>query len=317
MNFDFDLALDYFCNETNFKVCRLFDRIENNGCPVGIYDVTDTYMMADIPFLILGIIIAVFFMALIGLLKKDELQFKHQVPTRGLFLWRSHIFAVGLSILMWTLSISFFPMDGPVEQFFIAARAACFDIAGALLIIITLVDTHLLPWDMLWVNFIELAVSLVIGLIYFVNLTNPSPSFAVFMGFIFPVACQLFLFIGMIPVLIYRRLWMGLVYLVLLSIFGIAPYFIELYANGGMCEGTAGWFTAPSLCVIIYAFYRVFIQLYFVILKADEKMDGLPPNPRRYDDVSSSELNKPLPIEVSDYTYSYTYTESEAEQEQL
>ena len=56
----------------------------------------------------------------------------------------------------------------------------------------------------------------------------------------------------------------------------------------------------------IFGTYRVFIQLYFFELKKPEKYAI----PKKIEGVSSSEINKPLPIDLSDYPYSYTHSES-------
>ena len=60
MKFDFQLALDYLCNETSFRYCRLMDVVENNGCPSVQFKVNDSFIITDIPFLITGVIIAAF-----------------------------------------------------------------------------------------------------------------------------------------------------------------------------------------------------------------------------------------------------------------
>ena len=81
-----------------------------------------------------------------------------------------------------------------------------------------------------------------------------------------------------------------------------------MYANGPLCTATSGWLTGSSLACLIFGFYRAFMQKYFFELKKSERLDGLTTIKRGLDEVSSSELDRPVPIELSDYTYSYTDT---------
>lgn len=318
MKFDFDLTFDYLCDRANFRYCRFRDVIENNGCPflqIHIGKKLIPYVLADIPFLVLCIVVTIFFCAFIMFLKTFEVKYKKQRATRAPWYWRLHLLLCGIEVLLWGASVCLTSSDGPGQQFMMLFRGAILNMAEFLLVWIALIDMQIINpgW---FVNTLAFASDVVVGFVIFmVRKENPPKMQLVLFGFLFPMLFPAFHFFTMIPVCIYRKIWVGLIYLICCFVLNIGHMLIDWFANDSICAGTKGYLSGSSLSVLVFAFYRVVVQLFYTELKKSERSDGLPIKPRRLSELSSSELRKPLPIEVSDYSYSYTYTESESDQQ--
>lgn len=308
MKFDFQLALDYLCNETSFRYCRLMDVVENNGCPSVQFKVNDSFIITDIPFLITGVIIAAFMSCVISFLKPVPLQFKKQRKTRAIILWRAHLLILGIYVLFWVLNYSVFSIDNEFSKYLLILKGATHNVAQTLLVFITLFDIQIIPNEYLWMDISSIGVSVVLGFLFFIEKAKSTAECTVILGFVYPLACSCFFLLGMIPVIIYRRQWKALVTMILAGILLIVPIFLEIYLNQTVCSKTSGWITSSTISVLCYGLYRFLIQIYFVELKKSEKYDGLPAVPKKIDDVSSSEMNKPNTIDFSDYSYSYTHS---------
>ena len=93
----------------------------------------------------------------------------------------------------------------------------------------------------------------------------------------------------------------------------LGSMYIEIWLNSQICQGAQGYISGMGLSVLVFCFYRMVVQLYYLALKKSERDDGLPPKKKPIDATSSSEKDKPMLINISDYSYSYTYTDSEGE----
>jgi hypothetical protein len=162
-----------------------------------------------------------------------------------------------------------------------------------------------------WMHIPVFAVSIGISLTWIAMYNNPTPSGIITLGIFFPIFSGFFHLFTMIPVCIKRKIWSAIAYCFLMFGFNVASIFVDMYGNGPICQGTTGILSGSSVAVLLYAFYRVFVQVFYVELKKAERDDGLPLKRRKMDDPSSDDINKPFPVEFKDYSYSYTYSESE------
>jgi hypothetical protein len=308
VNFNWTVGMMMLCEQTHFRPCRLTGKVENHGCP-GLQFGTWT-VVYDLPFFVLSVIVTVFFLASITILKDYELKWKGQRPTRGVLYWRAHLVACGLSALFYGVSVTFTSADGRGQRVMLVIRGICQLCAALLLIWIAFVDMQLLPANW-WMHIPVLLLSVGLSFIWIALYNNPTSSGIITLGILIPICSAFFHFFAMVPVCVKRKLWSGLAYCFLMLGFNVAATFVDMYGNGPICEGTAGILSGSSVGVLLYAFYRVFVQVFYTELKKAERDDGLPLKRRKIDDPSSSDVNKPFPVEFKDYSYSYTYSESD------
>jgi hypothetical protein len=294
------------CDQTNYRYCRLTGRIENHGCAA--LQLGTGVVVYDIPLLILAIIVALFFLGFVQFLKAQKLEWKKQIPTRGVWLWRAHLFLCGLNVFFTALSVSLVATDGRPQQSMLACRGAAYFAAFVLLYWITLVDIHLVP-SFLILDIVAICVSTGLGCVFLTQLDNPTAMGMITMTILLPIGASFFNLFAMVPVCFKRKLWMGILYSFLMCGFHVCAIFVELYANAVLCDGTSGIFTGTALSILVFAFYRVFVQMFFVSLKLAEKEDDLPLKKRRDGDPDSDDPTKPFPVEFKDYSYDYTYSD--------
>lgn len=309
MSFDFNVAFEYTCDKYNFRPCRLDNIIENNNCPANQILIGDSYVLYDIFFLILSVIVAILFVVLLPCMKPYEVLYYNQRKARGTWYWKSHLFISGIYLLVWGISVSITSIYDNNQKVFIVLAGIFQNWAQSILIFCALVDTLLIPQKLMqkcWWHILVGVITCIIGLIYLIELWVPTRVGLMFLGIVVPVGCSSFYFLSMIPVLIYRKEFLGLVYLIFITICNIGHQIFNLTIHGLLCTKTLGYFSGSSLSVVIFAFYRIFVQLYFQRLKEAERFDGLTEKRRLSEELS----NLPLPIEISDYSYSYTYTDS-------
>jgi hypothetical protein len=158
----------------------------------------------------------------------------------------------------------------------------------------------------------------IVAVVWITEYNAPTSKAIITYALVIPLGATFFHLMAMFPVLIVRKLWLGLGYLVLMDGFMLASQFIEIAGNGFLCDMTQGMLSGSALAVLFFAFYRVFVQLYFGELKLSdkgEKLDviGVIRRAKRLGDESSSKETKPLPLQFADYSYDYTYTGSEDE----
>ncbi|OHT03485.1 hypothetical protein TRFO_29152 [Tritrichomonas foetus] len=310
MKFDFNTGLEYLCDKTNFRQCRLFEMIENNDCPAYQILIGESFVLYDLPFLILSVIVAIFFILFVSFLKEIKRKYHNQRKTRGTWYWRIHLILSGIQVLVWAISLSIVATMGDTQNSLIIIRGLFLNMAQALLFWITLVDIQLIPATGWYMHVLCALFTIVIGILWALMFSKENAAGVILMGIAVPIGCSIFHFLAMLPVVLYRKMWLGVLYLFLMAAFNIGYQVIDLFLNGPLCNASSGWFSGSSLAVLVFAFYRVVVQLFFTELKKAEKDDGLPVRKRRLSEPSSSELNKPLPVELSDYTYSYTYTDT-------
>ena len=179
---------------------------------------------------------------------------------------------------------------------------------------IALMDMHVLPGNDFVAYIICAVVALVFGLPIFGALGKSASSGAainMIFGFFIPLGVPMFHFFSMLPILIVRKLWKGIAFLCCTTVCSLLTQILNVFVQGPICEGTSGYLTGASLGALICAFYRVFLQLYYKTLKDSEAKDDLPPNPKKINEMSTSELNRPFAIEISDYSYNYTYPDTD------
>jgi hypothetical protein len=202
-------------------------------------------------------------------------------------------------------------------------RGITLTFAQFLLIIIALVDSYAIPqfiaisWQFLVVVFL---VAAVVALCWLSQLSHPTAIGLIFFGLFLPIFSAVFFWMSMIPVCIIRfrnppppgkgavDITKGIVVVTLLAGSSIASTCLEVFGNAPICVGTAGIMTGPSISLLFLAFYRVFVQVWYSILKPHEVNDGLPVRPKKLEAESSSEQYRALPLEFSDYSYGYTYS---------
>jgi uncharacterized membrane protein (DUF441 family) len=308
VNFNWAVGMMMLCEKTHFRPCRLTGRIENHGCP-GLQIGTWT-VVYDLPFFLLSLIVAVFFLGFFIFLKDFEVKWKNQRPTRGVLYWRAHLIACGLAVFFYGVSVTFTSSDGPAQRAMLVLRGIC-QLSGALLLIwIAFVDMQLLPVNR-WIHIAVFCVSIGISLCWIAMYNNPTPSGIITLGILFPIFSGFFHLFAMIPVCVKRKIWAAIGYCFLMCGFNIAAILVDMYGNAPICQGTTGILSGSSVAVLLYAFYRVFVQVFYAELKKAERDDGLPLKRRKIDDPSSDDVNKPFPVEFKDYSYSYTYSDSQ------
>lgn len=307
---DLDVALEYACDKFNFRPCRIDDIIENNGCPSNQIIIGDTYVFYDLFFFILSVIIAIMFFVLIPFMKPYDVIYVNQRKARGNWYWKTHVILCGVYVLFWAVSVSLVAEFNNTQKIFIVLKGVFQNMAQGLLFIITIIDMQLIPQCCMrkWPWHVAAGIiTVVIGVLWFIELSNPTGPGLIMMGIAVPIGCSLFHLFGMIPVIIYRKTWKSLIFLICMTICNIGHQIIDICVQGPLCEATKGYFTGSSLAVIVFAFYRVFVQLYFQNFKDSEKLDGLTER-KRLDEEDSGDI--PYPIEKTDYSYTYTYTDT-------
>lgn len=307
---NFDVALEYACDKFNFRPCRLDDIIENNGCPSNQIIIGDNYVFYDLFFFILSVIIAIMFFVLIPFMKPYEVVYINQRKARANWYWKTHVILCGVYVLFWTISYSLASEFNGIQKVFIILRGVFLNMAQVLLFIITIIDMQIIPQCCMraWAWHLTASIiTTIVGLLWFTQISKPTSSGLIMMGIAIPIGCSLFHLLGMIPVVIYRKTWKSLIFLILMTICNIGHQILDICVQGPLCEATSGFFTGASLSVIVFAFYRVFVQLYFQNFKDSEKLDGLTEK-KRLDQENSSDF--PYPIEKTDYSYTYTYTDT-------
>ena len=196
----------------------------------------------------------------------------------------------------------------------IAARGATMNCGYGMLFWATLVDMQILPATGWYMHVIAYIFAIAVGGVFGLTLLdNPSETGIMLMGIGIPVAVSAFNLLGMLPVVLYRKLWTCVLFLLAMFILKVGTLALELFLHGIICQGTEGYFSGQGLSVLIFCFYRMVTQLYYMALKKAERDDGLPPKRKLLDETSSSEKNKPMAINISDYSYSYTSTDSDGE----
>ena len=310
---NFNVALEYACDNFNFRPCRIDDIIENNGCPSNQIIIKNTFVFYDLFFFIFAVIIAIMFFVLIPFMKSYEVVYVNQRKPRGNWYWKAHVLLCGFYVLVWAISVSITSEFNKVQKVFIVLKGVFQNMAQGLLFIITIIDMQIIPqrWmrSCVWHVFASLIVIL-IGVLWFTQLSNATSSGLIMMGIVVPIGCSLFHLFGMIPVIIYRKVKICIVFLIFMTICNVGHQIIDICVQGPLCGATKGYFTGTSLAVIIFAFYRVFLQLFFQKFKESEKLDGLTEK-KRLDAEDSGDI--PYPIEIEDYSYTYTYTDTSEE----
>jgi hypothetical protein len=324
MNFDPDLALQYLCENTNFRYCRLTGVIENHGCPA--LQIGSNSIVYDIPFFILSLVVTVFLAGFFPFLRPHPIKWKRQRETRAVLLWRVHCIACGVGVFFNGLSVSMTAKDGKGQQVLMVFRGIALTAGQILLIVIALIDCHIIPQFIAQSWQFTVGVFLVAGIIalcWLSQFANPTGIGLVGFGLFIPLFSIVFFWMSMIPVCIIRfrdpmKLGKGIgaiisaiAYVTLVAGLNVASIFAELFLNGAICIGTVGILSGSSLSVLFFAFYRVFVQVWFTVLKKHEIDDGLPTRPKKAEDESSSEQYRALPVEFSDYSYGYTYSSEE------
>lgn len=131
---------------------------------------------------------------------------------------------------------------------------------------------------------------------WFVELANPTTGGLLVLVIVLPIGFSLFHFFSMVPVCLMRQKPDAFVSCLLLAVFNIGP----------LCQATQGIFSGGTLALLWFAFYIVFVQLFFVTLKKAEVLDGLDKKPVRINKRPNQEQYKLLPIYFSNYSYNYT-----------
>jgi hypothetical protein len=258
---------------------------------------------------VIGLIISIFYLGFFLFLKPETIKWKKQIPTRGLWLWRSHLVAYGLSHFWNVISTSFVAVDGTAQRALIALRGVCWFGAFLILFWITLVDCYVVPSSFRW-DIGAIIVCSGIAFSFMSQIASPTPGGLIGMTILLPIGASFFHLLAMLPVCFKRKAWAAIAYVILMCGFNLASFFCELYGNGPLCEKTTGILSGMTLGVLIAAFYRVFAQVFYTSLKESEKDDGLPLKRRGIADPSSSVDAKPFPVEFDDYSYDYTDSDS-------
>jgi hypothetical protein len=304
VSFNFSMGLFMLCERTNFRYCRLADMIEANGCPA-----LRAGPVYDIPFGILALLMAAFFIIFISTFKELPLLYRRQIPTRGVFVWKGHFLLLGIYIFLNSLSTTFVATDGTAQQAMLALRGGFWFSSMLLLYWITLVDCHLVPSNEI-IDIIVVCLAAAIGFAFMGQVSSPTAGGIITMTILFPFGAIFFHFLAMWPICIKRQMYSALVLLTVMHGANIAHFYIELYLNAPLCAGTLGILTGATLAVLVMAVYRVAAQLFYLALKTHEIEDGLPLKKRSKDDPPSSDSDKPFPVEFKDYSYDYTYSDA-------
>jgi len=309
VSFTWDVALAMLCDKTNFRYCRFTGVIERNGCPglqFGTYN-----PLYDLPFFVLTMIVTIFFLGFFSFLKPSKMKWKKQRPTRGVYYWQAHLVTCGLSVFFYGISVCITSKDGRQQRMCMAVRGY-FQLAAALFLFwITFVDLHIIPAEPYWFMHIPaLAIPLAVSFSWVGMYKNPTPAGLLTLGVLIPLGASFFHFCAMVPVCIRRKLWAAIGYCLLMLAFNIAGVFVETFGNPAICQGTTGILSGSAVSVLVYAFYRVFVQVFYTDLKKSEREDGLPlATARRTWGDPDDEEGKPFPVEFKDYSYSYTYSD--------
>lgn len=312
--FNFKEGFDYLCDNTNFRYCRLMEIIERNQCPAVTLGKTGIWCY-DITYLVLCILAGVLFIGFVAYLKKQPIRWRHQRETRGAGYWRFHLVMFGISTVIGGVSVCLVIEDGPVQRFLTALKGATANAGYAMLFWVTLVDMQIMPATGWYMHLIAYLFSVVVGGLFLLTLVPAmnSEMALLLMGIGVPVMASAFNLLGMLPVVLYRKLWNCVLFLIAAFVLKIASLALEIFLHKVICQATQGYLTGMGASALIFCFYRMIIQLYYLALKKAERDDGLPAKRRPFDATSSSEVNKPMAINMSDYSYSYTYTDSEGD----
>jgi len=297
----------YLCEQTNFKPCRMIDAVENNGCQY-FYLYPANYYILDVAFFFLSFVVFLFFVIFIRVFKNWEIEFQNQRETRGSQFWKAHMVLIGVSCLVWGIVHTFITTMGSSQNFFYALKYGIYNAAQVMLVFIALIDMQLL-WD----NTIIFIIALVgAAIVCFFSVTMTSNhSLIILMSLGFPVGAQLFHFFAMIPVLIVRRLYTCIIYLVMMLLTSLGPLIIDLYFSPQICSMFSGYFTSSSVAILVFIFYRVMCSIFYTNLKKAERFDGLPPDKKKVGAPTVEDDNLPNIIELDDYSYTYTYTDED------
>ena len=298
------------CEKANFRLCRLAGTIENNGCDYwAILDSVKEQKVVDLISFILSIIVFIFFCVFLGTFKNFEVRYQRQRETRGKFFYRTHLILMGISVLVWGIEQSLCPMDGGALHFFIVLRYVFLNAGEAMLVCIALLDSQVIS-DSRLSFFVSLAVSIVIGLLSFLTLSESlAKSMIAIIGLAIPLGCALFHFLSMIVVCAIRKIPAAIGYAALMFVCNFAPIIFETFVNEPLCNISVGYFTGNALGVLIIAFYRVFISLFYPLMKKSEVFDGLGGERKLLLKPGEDDPNLPAVIDLDDYPYDYTYSE--------
>jgi hypothetical protein len=192
-----------------------------------------------------------------------------------------------------------------------------------LLIVMGIVDTQMIPQvivdNLLFPAGVFAATAVVAGC-FLTQIANPSALGLVGYALFIPVFAVFFFWLVEVVVCVFRFYdptqpdkWRGemataIVQVTLTCGLNFGSLLIEIFVNGPICKGTSGILSGSSVSVLLFAFYRVFMQVYFSALKKSESRDGLKAQPKGLNDESTDEQYRALPVEFSDYSYGYTYS---------
>jgi hypothetical protein len=301
----------YLCEKTNFRLCRLAGVIENNGCDYSTITGTDgDPFIIDIITIVLAIVVFAFYIIFLNSFKEYPIKFQNQRATRGKLFYKTHLILMGISALVWGIEHSLIPIDGKDLHFFIILRYVFLNAGEIMLLFIALIDSQLMPANMIF-YYISLGVSVIIGLLSFMMFSESlaKNTIAIF-GIGIPAGCAIFHFFSMTVVCIFRRILRAIGYTFLMLIFNFLPIIFEIFLNEPLCNVSVGYFSGSSLAILIFAFYRVFISLFYPILKKNERVDGLGNERKLLKGPDEDDSDLPAIIDLDDYPYDYTYSET-------
>lgn len=267
----FGTVFDYFCENTNFKGCRLMGIVENHGCDGFQYKISH-FLFFDPISVFFALLIACVFIFLIKYYKEYPLRYRHQKQCRGIWLWRLHSIFYGISILFWGAGNSLWVFTGVAQNICFTVRYASLGSSMFLLLAISLVDLHIVPYERIWYVYVFIAFSL---LIIFLFLGTFSKTIIVFYGFIIPLVSSVFHLISMLVICFFRHLWKAFFYEIFMIAFLFAATFSELYFNASVCTMSTGYFSGAVFSFMLLAFYRVLSGFFVAELKMAERFDGL------------------------------------------
>jgi hypothetical protein len=300
----------YICDNSNFRLCRLAGTLENSGCDYfTITSEAKDPKVSDIISFILSIIVFLFFCLFLGAFKDYALKYQNQRATRGKLFYRTHLIAMGIQSLIWGIEQSLIPIDCSALHFFIVLRYVFLNIGEVMLLFIGLLDSHIISGSRV-TFFVSLGISIVVGAASFAMMSESvAKKTIVIFGIGIPMGCAFFHFLSMIVVCAIRKLKSAAGYAFMMLACNFLPIIFEIFVNEPLCTVSAGYFTGNALAVLVLAFYRVFISLFYTELKKVERVDGLGGERKILKGPGEDDSDLPAIIDLDDYPYDYTYSE--------